>query len=185
MHFRRLACVLLGVWLGGSALSALVIWQNRRSAEHLLVHPPPAALVFLKSAGREPAQEFLRYQAAESTRQYIETAEKLEMALALAVLLILLFGTHEGKLSILAALLMLAASLAQCFFITPEIAAHGRLLDFAGAGGGSSVRVRLHMLKGAWMAAEMGKLAVGLVLTGFLLTPPDGFRRPARGRCGL
>src|SRR5690349_20263776 len=113
MHFRRLACVLLGVWLGGSALAALALWQNRGAADRLLKQPAPAALVFLNTAGREQTADFLRYHDAEGARALAATAGTLEVALLALVLLVLLFGTHEGKFALLASVAMVIAALAQ------------------------------------------------------------------------
>lgn len=178
MHFRRLACLILGAWLGGSALAVLVIIENRSAPGRLLSRPNAAALVVMKSVGRDGMTAFARYQAAEASRSYIESWENIELLLGTLLLLVLLFGTHEGKLSLLVAALMLAAALAQRFFFTPEVAWYGRLLDFTEDVAGSPAYLRLSMFKGVWTGMEAATAALGLLLAARLLRHRTGLDSP-------
>src|ERR1039458_7055732 len=73
MSCRRMACLLLGLWLGAGLLMAWVATQDLGSADRLAAHPDLAAAVQLKSLGANQTLPLLRYLAAEQTRNNLET----------------------------------------------------------------------------------------------------------------
>ena len=169
MNFRRLACLLLGVWLGGSAWMTVDAARAVSGAERLASAPSPTAAAYLSAAGRDVARELLRHGAAERTRWALETWQSVELALGVAVLFVLLFGTREGKYPLFAALLLLVLAGFERFMITPEIVSRGRLLDFMAPGGAAGERAKMFVLEGARTGLEVGKAAVGAMLAGMLL----------------
>ena len=42
MHFRRFACLLLGAWLAGILVMAMIATQNFRTVDRILLEPLPA-----------------------------------------------------------------------------------------------------------------------------------------------
>ena len=164
MHMRRFACFLLGLWLGGSVFMAVMTAQNFRLVDRLLANPAPAAGRLIQSAGPEGARLLLRYQASEANRWYAENWDTVQLCMAALMFFLLLFGSMEGKLSLLLALLLLVLVLVQRLLLAPEIVAQGRLLDFLPPEIGAAERRRLWVLEGAATGLQLGKLILGLLL---------------------
>jgi hypothetical protein len=169
MHFRRLACVLLGAWLAGGLFMAAVATQNFRSVDRLLAKPEPPARQQLDKLGRDAARALLRYQVAEQNRLYFETWGMLEIVIGFVLLMVLLFGSSETNLTLLLALLMLLIALVQRLVLTPEIVILGRIIDFVPAAQPSAERVQFWMLHATYSSIEVLKWGLGLVLTARLL----------------
>src|ERR1700747_3283126 len=105
MHYRRFACFLLGAWLACGLFMAMVATQNFRSVDRLLAKPSAPAAQQLAKLGAE-ALMLLRYQVSEQNRWYFETWGIAEIAIGVALLMVLLFGSTENKFTLLPALLM-------------------------------------------------------------------------------
>jgi hypothetical protein len=169
MHFRRLACFLLGTWLAGGLFMATVATQNFRSVDRLLAKPAPPARQQVDKLGRDSARSLLRYQVSEQNRLYFETWGLVESAIGLVLLLVLLFGSTEATFTLLLALLMLLIALLQRFVLTPEIVILGRVIDFVPAAQPSPERSHFWMLHATYSSIEVLKWGLGFVLTGRLL----------------
>jgi len=176
---RRFACFLLGIWLGCELLLGWVAMANSRSANRTLaaIRPPSAAPPGQLPPGLDPA---LRYQAAEQTRGLLETWGLAETALGGFLLLFLLFATEERQAALALALVMLALSVGERTFLTPEIAARGRMLDFVAAGAQTAERIRLSLFENAYLGAEALKWVAGLLLAGNLTLRTRGRSRRVR-----
>lgn len=175
MRHRRIASFLLGLWLGGGLLMAWIATESFRSVDQLLSAPGPVAAIQIKALGPGGARALLRYQAAEQNRQYFETWELLQLVLGASFLSFLLFGSNEGKFSMLLLLLMFLITTAQRFYMTPELSALGRTFDFIPADMPSVERNKFWMLHGIYTGSEILKWGLGLVL-GVLLV----FHRQSR-----
>jgi hypothetical protein len=175
MHFRRLACFLLGAWLMGGVFMATVATQNFRSVDRLLAKPAAPASQQLDKLGPAAARALLRYQVAEQNRFYFETWGIVEVVIGLLLLLLLLFGSIEKNLTLLLALLLLLIALLQRFVLTPEIVVLGRIIDFVPANHPSPERSRFWMMHGVYSGSEVLKWGLNIVLTARLL-----FRRKRR-----
>jgi hypothetical protein len=169
MHMRRFACFLLGLWLGGSLFMAAMTAQNFRLVDRLLANPAPAAARLIQSAGPEGARLLLRYQASEANRWYAGNWDTLQLGLAALLFFLLLFGSQEGKLNLLAAMFLLLLVLGERLLLAPEIIARSRLLDFLPPEIGAAERSRLWVLQSASTGVQMAKLAMGLLLAARLL----------------
>jgi hypothetical protein len=169
MHFRRLACFLLGAWLACGLFMAMVATQNFRSVDRLLAHSAAPAAEQLGKLGPDAARALLRYQVSEQNRWYFETWEIAQIFIGMALLLVLLFGTTETAWNVLLALFMLLIVIVQRLVLTPEIVVLGRLIDFVPHGEPSPERARFWLLHGFYTSAELLKWILGLVLTVRLL----------------
>ena len=165
MHFRRLACLLLGAWLAGSALMALVATQNFRTVDRLLLDPNPAASQELRTMGHDFARMLLRWEAGEQNRILFEVWETAQLALAMAVFFVLLFGSTESKYSLFMALAMLVIVIGERFLLTPMLVALGRLIDFVPPTVRSVDRIKFTVLHSGYAGVEMLKCLVGLILS--------------------
>ena len=175
MHFRRFACFLLGLWLGGGLFMDMVVTQNFRSVDRLLAKPAPPATQQIEKLGPAEARVFLRHQVSEQNRWYFETWGLIGAGIGAALLLILIFGSTEKNFSLLVALLMLLIAVVQRFALTPQMVVLGRIIDWIPIDQPSPERSRFWMLHNAFVGLEMLNWALGVFLTGKLL-----FRRRRR-----
>jgi len=176
MHFRRFACFLLGLWLGGGLFMDMVVTQNFRSVDRLLAKPAPPAAQQLDKLGPDAARVLLRHQVSEQNRWYFETWGVIETAIGATLLLILLFGSTEKNFSVLLALVMLLIAILQRFALTPQMVVLGRIIDWIPVDQASAERSRFWMLHNAFVGLELLNWALGLFLTAKLL-----FRGRRRG----
>jgi hypothetical protein len=164
MHSRRVACFLLGIWLGAAILMAWVANESFRSVDRLLAKPSPAALLSIKTLGPAGARLLLRYQASEQNRWLFEAWGTVQLIGGAGFFLFLLLGTREGKYPLILVLLMLVAVLLQLFLLTPAITSLGRLVDFLPTGQPSGERNRFWVMHTAYLIVEVLKWAAGLLL---------------------
>src|ERR1039458_388059 len=168
MSSRRMACLLLGLWLGAGVLMAWVATQDLRSADRLAAHPDLAAALQLKSLGANRPLPFLRYLAAEQTRYNLETWGTVQLFVGSFFFFFLLFGTNQGKFSLTLALLMALIAFGQRLVLIPEILSRGRAMDFL-----AQIPVRqqtqLNVLHYAYSLSEAVKGGLGLILAGILI----------------
>jgi hypothetical protein len=169
MKVRYLTSWLLGGWIAGSLFMIMVATQNFRSVDRLLAAPAGAAAQIDKM-GHDEARTFLRFQVSEQNRWYFETWEKVQLALGLALLILML---RQGKMLVILVGAMLVLLLAQRFYITPEIVRIGRLIDFAPQ---AAERKTFWMFHGVYSAVELTKLALGFFLSGSLVFGRSGSR---------
>src|SRR5207247_7904477 len=87
MKIQHLCCTLLGAWIAGSLFMIMVATQSLRSVDRLLAAPGRAGAQ-VETMGHDAARAFLRYQVSEQNRWYFETWEKIQLALAVALLAI-------------------------------------------------------------------------------------------------
>jgi hypothetical protein len=176
MHSRRVACFLLGIWLGAAILMAWVATESFRSVDRLLAKPSPAALLSIKTLGPVGARLLLRYQASEQNRWLFEAWGTVQLIGGAGFFLFLLFGTREGKYPLILVLVMLMVVLLQLFLLTPAMISLGRLVDFLPLDRPSGERNRFWVLHTGYGITEALKWAVALLLGARLM------RR--RGRSG-
>jgi hypothetical protein len=177
MFSRRFACFLLGMWLAGGFLTAWLAFENSRTVDRLMSRADPAAMLRIKVLGTSETSVLLRYEAAEQNRRMFELWEIAQLALGSFLFFFLLFGTNEGKGSLVVALIMLAVVIAQRFYLTPELTSNGRVVDFTPDNVYSSFRARAVVLQGGYMGAEIGKWVLGILLTVILLARGRGQTR--------
>ena len=164
MHYRRIASLLLGLWLGGGLLMAWFAIESFRSVDRLLLAPGPVVEIQVKALGPGGARALLRYQAAEQNRSFFEAWEYLQLILGLGFFSFLLFGSNETKFSLLLLLMMLLITAAQRLLMTPELSSLGRTFDFIPADVPSVERNRFWMLHSIYTGSEILKWGLGLVL---------------------
>ena len=164
MHYRRIASLLLGLWLGVGLLMAWIAIETFRSVDRLLVAPGPVVAIQIKALGPGGARALLRYQAAEQNRSFFEQWEICQLILSVGFFSFLLFGSNEGKFSLLLLLIMFLIVAAQRFFMTPELSSLGRTFDFIPADVPSVERNRFWMLHSMYTGSEVLKFGLGLVL---------------------
>ena len=169
LQFRRLAALLLGVWLAGSVAYDLTATQNFKSVDRFLADPGVIAAQDIHTLGRTETRVLMRHLVAEQNRFYFEQWEWTELGIGLSLLLLLVFGSRPPKLPILLTLFMLLIVLGQRAGLTPQITRLGRLLDFIPPTVESADRSAFWVLHGIYSGVELLKLALGLVIAGLLV----------------
>jgi hypothetical protein len=166
MSRRRFACFVLGIWLGCELSLAWVALANSWTADRALA-PVTAAARYLQPA---PALSLaLRHQAVEQTRALLEEWGLAQIALGGFLLLYLVFFTEARQIVLALAVFMLALSLGERIFLTPEIVALGRMLDFVRAGVPMAEQSSLSVFGDVYLGVEALKWAAGLALAGQLM----------------
>ena len=176
MHSRRLACLFLGIWLGGCLLMALIVIQNGKQADRVLDQAGDTARIELKAYGPN-VRSLLHYQAAEQSRWYLTNWTLAQVGLGTAFLLVMLFGSHESGFVLIGILAMVLLSALQRFFVVPEWAVLGRLLDFAPARQTVADHSKYLVMQTAYFGAEAAKCVLGFVLAASMI-----FSRKRSGR---
>ena len=181
MHSRRLACLLLGIWIGAGLLMALVALDSSRSVDRILRNPGPGLSLQIKAFGPNEARLLVEYQAVQRSRWLFEAWSIAQIVLGAVFFFFLLFGTGEGKAALLLALVMLAAVLGQQLLQMPGLfAAGGR----AGADAVPSGAGAVAFADNGYWVVEIGKLAAGLALA-FRLIRRHGSSGHARQKLDL
>ena len=162
----------IAILIGGLLMAGVAI-ESFHSVDRLLAAPGPAVALQIKTLGPAGARALLRSQAADQNRWYFETWELLQLLLGLGFFSFLLFGSSEGKFSLLLLLLMLVIVAVQRFLLTPELSALHRTFELMPAGIASPEGNRFWMLHSTYIGSELLKWGLGLVLGTSLV-----FRRP-------
>jgi hypothetical protein len=177
MHVSRIACLLLGAWIGGSMFMYAVATQNFRSVERTLEIDEPGGREAVKLlGGPDAARAFLRFHVGEQNRFYFVGWEYVQLGIGLALVLLLLFGDHYRKRLVVVSVLMLAIVGVMRFTVTPSITSLGRELDFLPAAVESPIRNQFRAWHSAYAVLEVTKLVFGGILA-ILLVSANGSRR--------
>jgi hypothetical protein len=162
IQFRRLAALLLGAWLGGSILIDVVATENFNTIDPFLQTPGNvSASAELNKIGRDQARLLLRRNAGEENTWIFINWERIEVALAGVLFLVLLFGERPQKLLMALCLGMVAVIGGQHFFLLPQIADLGRKVDYLPASDPDSVKFwKFH---GIYAGLEIAKIVLGIV----------------------
>jgi hypothetical protein len=167
MHHHRIAAFLSGCLILGSLFMIFVATQNFQTVDRVLASPPREAAQMFQTLGPDNSRLLLRYLAGEENRLFFVTWELAQIGLGIALTALLLFIIRSGLLAGLAGGMVIIA-LFQHFRVTPEMISLGRLVDF-GAGAGSAAYTQFWRLHGLYGVLEVVKLALIIVVAGFLL----------------
>lgn len=180
MHSRRLITFLLGAWLGGMALVAMIAVLNLRTADHILDMPLGGAKVVLDKLGSD-ARPLIRHEVAEINRTLFESWEWIQVTLGGLLLAVVIFSRRHSKDRVLLTLgiigSMLVIVLVQRLLLTPEMIGTGRLIDFGKGPDIDRERRVFGSLHAMYGVAEVVKGLVGVFYLGLLLRSKG---RPSR-----
>jgi hypothetical protein len=156
----------LGAWLMGSLAIAFVATQNFRAVERLLrgASGRPELAERLERAGTAEARLLLRHLASEMNRFYFRAWGWSQLILALLVLAGMWGGGTEDRFARGAVLAMLGIVLLGVFYLTPEVVAIGRRLDFVPRDPSSPDVARFWRLHTAYTLLDLAKLGLGALV---------------------
>ena len=170
MHYRRIVCLLLGIWLGGSLLMA---WYGARgfdTVENIMTQANPAFVAQTKPLGPAGTRLTIRYILAEQNRWLFRSWENMQLLLGAIFFAYLLFGTMEGKVSLGLMLALIALTLLQRLLISSELGVSGRILEYVPTDLKQQEQARFWLLHNAYLGVEALKFGFGLILGAIVLS---------------
>src|SRR3954454_19657853 len=164
MHYRRILCLLLGLWLGGGIVMAWFGARSFQTVHRVMNQSNPVFALQTRPLGQANTRMVLRYQIAEENRFLFQNWEYMQIALGVFFFSYMLFGTLENKFSLGLALLMVILTGVERFGISSELGSIGKTLDYVPADAVNAERAKFWMLHSAYLGCEALKYGVGLVL---------------------
>ena len=163
IHYRRLAALLLGAWLGASILTDVAVTRNFQAVDRFLETPGSVSTSSqLNELGRNRVRVILRRNAGEENNWIFENWERAEILLGTGLLLLLIFGGRPKKLMMGLCAGMLVIVLAEHFLLAPGIVDLGRRVDDLPATDPASKR--FWMLHGVYSGMDILKMLLGFGL---------------------
>jgi len=163
IQYRRLATLLLGVWLGAGIFADIAVTQNFQTVDRFLSTPNSlSASRELSSIGRDRERVILRRNAGEENNFLFENWERAELILGLVLLAVLFFGERPNKLMLSAALTMWVLVAVQHFALSPQVTEIGRKI--ADLPATDPLNKTFWMFHGIYSGSEILKLLVGFAL---------------------
>jgi hypothetical protein len=127
LQYRRIAALVLGVWLGGGILADFAVIQNFATVDRFLAAPGSIlSAAELGRIGRDRERALLRRNAGEENNFIFENWEMAELALGAVLLFVLAFGGRPDKLMLSLALAMTVVVSVQHFYLSPTVTDLGR-----------------------------------------------------------
>lgn len=130
IQYRRLAALLLGIWLGASILADVAVTQNFQTVDRFLATPGSVSTsAALHGIPRDRMRFILRRNAAEENNWIFLNWERVQVALGGLLFLLLLFGDRpQIMLMALCAAMILTVGV-EHFALTPAITELGRRVE--------------------------------------------------------
>src|SRR5215471_14876336 len=106
MHYRRIICLILGLWLGGGLIMAWFGARSFATPDRMLNRPNPGFVLQTRPLGTA-TRAVLKHEVVEMNRWLFQSWETMQLVIGAFFFCYLLFGTMEGKVTLALALLML------------------------------------------------------------------------------
>jgi hypothetical protein len=169
MHYRRIVCLILGLWLGGGIIMA---WFGARSfaiPDQVLNQSNPAFALQTKPLGTA-TKSVLKHEVVQMNRWLFQSWEGLQIAIGVFFFCYLLFGTIEGKFTLFLALMMLILTAVQRLGISPALGSLGSSLDYLPQETVASERAKFWLLHSSYIGIELAKLGIGMIVCTIVLS---------------
>ena len=187
IQFRRIAALILGLWLGAAVFADFAITQNFKNVEGFLSDPGAVSTsIEMNRIGRWKERVIIQRYVAELNNNVFESWEWTELLLGSVLFASLFFGERPQKWMLAVPLVMLLIVMAQRFYLTPQVNEMGRkLADLSAKDLLNETFRRFH---GIYVGAEILKVLLGCALA-FRLgvkgkVDPDYFAKQFAGRAG-
>jgi hypothetical protein len=156
---RRLAVFLLGLWIGGIVAISIAAPASFRSVEKVMAERPEIVTSAVDKLGPVTMRDILRYQVAETNRMMFTIWGWVQCFLSLALLLLLIFLSNAGRLSLICSGLMSAVAALANFVLIPRIVELART-NIKGVGSAE----RFELMHAGFTTFQATILVLGLVL---------------------
>jgi preprotein translocase subunit SecG len=181
VHSRRLTCLILGLWLGGSLLFAWISSSGMSTAGTAINTLGPKGQQAIGVVGQESARQLSRFVVSEVMREFSYAWGWMQVALGIILFVAVTFSTNGNKVLMLLAGAMLALTLVLHLSASPNISALGRVIDFARAHEFERERRALAAFSSAYVLVEFVKVGLGIAI-GAILTLTSGMASKRRRR---
>ena len=169
---REAATLCMGVWLMGTVCVSVVAAQDFYTIDRLLANPGNEAFAsMVDEIGCGESRSFLRYLASELNRLFFQLWNLSQFGIGAAVLWLVLGIPQASKLK-WPVLGMLAVVAFLTIWVTPQVLAVGRNLDFVPREPEPPSLATFRMLHATYTVLEMLKFAVGIVVTAWIFRLP-------------
>ena len=148
-------------------------WYGARSfgtVDYIMNQSNPAFVMQTQPLGPAVTRLVLRYEVAEQNRWLTRSWETMQILLGCLFFGYLLFGTQEGKFSLIVMLLMLFLTLVQQFLLSPELGLLGRALDYIPRDMANQERAKFWLIHNSYLAIEAVKLGLGIILGAIVMS---------------
>jgi len=181
---RRIAAMLLGIWLGGILMISVATPAAFLSVDDLLASPSATTGKALKLLGPVTVKELLFQQVGESNRGLFNFWGYTQLTLATLVFLLLLFFTTVRRPVLGLSLGMLLMALLMNVFLIPRIGAIGREIRAGTRVDPVEALEKFKLLHMGFTLFELAVALLGLILAALLLrarSKSTRMRRRSRG----
>jgi hypothetical protein len=175
MRSRRLICVLLGVWLGVSAMLAVQVYESFDAVAGVLKAPPDRAKDMIRELTPVKTSALLRYTAGLENIYTYETWEEIQIVLGILISATLALERHTRVLAV-PTICMVIVVVFEHFKLTPDMAWLSSTIDFVPWTAESQTRDQFWNLHRMYMVLDAMKMLVGLAVTGILVVQQSGRR---------
>ncbi len=163
VNYRKLAAIVVGVWLGAGVFADLAVIRNFETVDRFLAAPGSMlAAAELGKIGRERERALLRRNAGEENNYIFENWERAELIIGLVLLFVLAFGGRPDTLMLSMALAMMILVAIQHFYLSPTVTDLGR--QIADLPPKHPLNDRFWMFHGIYSGVEILKLLMGAAL---------------------
>jgi hypothetical protein len=167
MHVRRLAALILGAWLAGAPLVALLALHNADSVAQLMSWPPPQAARNLSILGPADSRALLTYQVYELNGACFEAWQWAQLALGAVLFVVLVFGYRTTRPPLVLCGFMIAVTIAALCYVIPDLQRLGRIASFLPTGAAEIAAFRKYTI--TYAGIELVKWLSGFLLATLLL----------------
>jgi len=163
---RLLACVVLSVWIAVSVCMWFAASGSFSTLKRVFEGSNPSFGVAVKPLSPEQTRVVLRYLTSEINRTYFRAYGWAQLVLGGLLFGLLLRRAPRSPTDLIIAGAMLALAAVLTFYLTPEIVAVGRRIDFLPRDPVPPEMSRFRALHAAFTGMDGAKLVAGLVLLG-------------------
>jgi hypothetical protein len=181
---RRIAAMLLGIWLGGILMISVATPAAFLSVDDLLASPSATTAKALKLLGPVTVKELLFQQVGESNRGLFNFWGYAQLTIATLVFLLLLFFTTVRRPVLGLSLGMLLMALLMNLFLIPRIGAIGREIRAGTRVDPVEAQEKFKLLHMGFTLFELAVALLGVILAALLLrarSKSTRMRRRSRG----
>jgi hypothetical protein len=169
MHYRRIVCLILGLWLGGGLVMAWFGARSFSTPDRIINQSNPGFALQTKPLGPATTRAVLHHAVAEQNRWLFQSWENMQLVIGVFFFSYLLFGTMEGKFTLLLALVMLVITAVQRIGISNALGLLGSSLDYLPAETLPTERAKFWLLHSTYIGLELAKLGLGVIVCTLVL----------------
>ena len=161
---ERWAMLAIGMWICGTLIVSFVAAENFFTVDRLLTGSMNSTFpILVGKLGQPQSRDLLRYLSSELNRLYFQAWNVMQFVIG-ALILWLIARNPAATKARWGIVVMLAVVVLMMVWLTPEITALGRSLDFVPRDPPPPSMHRFWILHGTYTILEIGKLIVAVIV---------------------